>query len=272
MRRPWPLALAALVTACGPTAGTDTVSAFPDGTSTWTGTMMLDGAEVDADATLTRVGEALSGELAVHVMGDVFAFEVEGTVALDTHQLAVRPLDWVTADPGLAVAGASATYDPETGALTGMVRSAVSWDNNVSNAGALTLTTDAAPAAIAPEDIAATALPDEAELSGEMRCTETVRPVTASLSRGSDGRYGGTVSFEEPDGTEVGTYEVDGVAAGSLLTLLPLPWIEDGPAGSYLNFFVHGEVADGRYVGMMTQNIGAACVRNGWDTSVTAAP
>lgn len=241
-----------------------TVSTFPDGDATWTGTAEVSNVELDVVVNTTHTDGRVTGDVQIDFLGTPLAFTFQGTVDRLHNELALVPLEWVGDDPELGLLGLSATYDPDAGTLIGVLRDPTSWTNNDPDGGPLLLTTTASPSEVDPAELEGGGHFESATpFSGTFQCASATRDLSGTLSRFSDGRLTGSMSFDETDGLSLGTFGLDGVVDASTghVTLLPLPWTEDGPSDSqYVNFFVDGTVDANGMLGTVYQNIGAVYV------------
>lgn len=247
-------------TTTGPTMG----AIFPAGTSEWTGTAELLGEDMPTSLEVTRTGSILEGTVSLEFSGSDISFTLLGTVDLVSGQMAMIPVEWVGADPGLELVGFTGVYDPDAGTLTGLVRDTTSWDNPDLAGGPITLSTTAAAEEVELAPISAEPFITEEGRSyaGTFQCTSAERPVYGSLARGSDGQLWGSLSFDEADGTYVGTFPVVGVedAASGNMTLVPEPWTDDeAESTNYANFYVHGALSGSDYTGTVSQYGGMYC-------------
>lgn len=237
---------------------------FPSGTSSWTGTAEISGATLNGTAELTRTAGTVEGTVSLDFNGSNLSFTLLGTIDDQSGQLAMLPVAWVGADPGLGMVGLTAVYDPAANTLTGLVRDVQSWDFPTVDGGPLSFSTTTPAELVESSTLTTPPVLGETPMnySGTFQCSTDVRPVRGSLSRGSDGQVEGTISWDEADGSYVGVFPVVGAedAATGNLTLLPQPWLEEvSETRNYKNFFVHGTVTPEGYTGTLSQDVGMVC-------------
>ena len=248
------------------------VSVFPSGDSEWAGTAEVLGTDVDTTVSLTRTGSVVEGVASLVFSGTALTFTLTGTVDLQSNRLALAPVEWVGEDPGLEMVGLEATYDPDSGTLTGLVRDPDYWEGPTPSGGPITLSTTTPAEEVELASITADPVVTEAGLSfsGTQLCSSAQRTVSGTIARGSDGQLTGTLAVDEEDGTYMGTFGFVGVedAASGGMTWLPTVWTDDGEdATNYSNYFTHGTVSESGYTATLLIGAAAICTPDGFEVS-----
>lgn len=247
----------------------ETPDGLPEGESTWSGTVEVDGATFGMTFTLTNTAGDVAGRVAFasDAIGDG-AYGVTGTWSPTARRLAIAPEDWI-ARPAVEIELLGFIGDLTEDGLSGRAVDYASAQDNTLRAGAAELrfvSGDGAPTV--PGD-GARGLPDGALMfTGTMQCRGAERQVEGALDHDGEGRLEGTLTFGDPTlADSPSTFELSGVHNPTTggITLVPGVYVSD--MFQFLTFFVDGthDPASGDFVGDLRQNTGA-CPPGLWRT------
>lgn len=284
-----PLALLAtlLATACtdsadktGETGDTSapTGRGLPEGSSTWTGNMEVGSFNFLLDLELENSGGAL---VALATFADdpeapagmgTATYRLTGTHEPGSGLLALAPDDWVgEARDELELLGATATYDPETQTLTGLVADYASGTENELVGGPLSATLVSGDGAPTTEGDRARGLAEGAHsFTGTLQCTSSQREVEGSLEYDGQGAITGSMIIGDTSvSSPLGTFEFTAVHNPTTggLTLVPGLWVD--PDHSTVTFFIDGsyDPGTGLFTGDQRTNSNA-CPDDTWSVTV----
>lgn len=258
----------------GETAETAT-RGLPEGTTTWEGDLSMSTYGFIFDLSIDNSGGDL--QAVATVMDDPDApvgigtatFSLTGTHDPVSGRVALAPDAWIVeSSVALELVGLTATYDPDTSTLSGMIQDYASGSDNALAGGPATatlVTGDGAPTAAGD---GAKAIPaGEHSFTGTMQCTGDPRDVAGTLSYDGDGGVEGTIIVGDPGvDTPRGTLNVTGVHNPSTggLTLVPGTWQEPSE-NAPLGFFVEGDFdpSTSTFTGGLRTNVNA-CPDSTW--------
>ena len=279
--------LAALLAACTPDtdktgetgdSATQSTNGLPEGRSSWSGTMEVGSYPFLLELTLENTGGDLE---AVATFSDdpdqpagmgTASYRLTGTHEPVSGLVALAPDDWEGEERSeLELLGATATYDPETQTMTGMVVDYASGTDNVLVGGPLsaTLTSgDGAPTAVG--DLGRSLTEGSHTFAGTLQCTSSVREVEGSFDYDGQGALSGEMiigdtSVSSPLGTLAFT-AVHNPSTGGV-TLVPGLWVEND--SDTLSFFVDGayDPGTGAFTGDQRTNSNA-CKDDTWSVTI----
>lgn len=249
---------------------------LPEGESTWSGTVEIDGNEFLLDVTLDNDGGLLGATVTFDETEDTAGFGSGTMTAQGTHHpgsglLALSPIGWVE-EPNVTpeLPGVTATYDHSTGTITGTAVDYTTPEDNVLRGGALLLTLesgDGAPLAVGDE--ARSLAEGDNDFAGTFQCTGPVRETEGTLTYDGEGALSGELTVGDPDlDTPLGTFDVSGVhnPTSGGITLVPGVWTSG--AHNTLSFFVSGsyDPDTGAFDGDQGTTI-AACPPGQWSVA-----
>jgi len=256
----------------------DSTRGLPEGSSTWTGTMEVGGYDFLLDLSLENTGGDL---VALATFADdpeapagmgTATYQLTGTHEPTSGLLALAPDDWVgEAREDLELLGATATYDPDTQTLTGVVVDYASGSDNTLVGGPLSATLVSGDGAPTAEGDGSKALSEGTHsFSGSLQCTSSAREVEGSLDHDGQGAISGTLVVGDPSvSTPLGTFEFTAVHNPTTggITLVPGLWVD--PDHSTVTFFVDGtyDPSTGLYSGDQRTNSNA-CPDDTWEVSI----
>ena len=259
-------------------SGSEATSGLPEGSSTWSGTMEVGGSTFLLDFTLENTGGEVEATATFTDDPDAPAGMGTGTYTLKgTHEpvsglLALAPIAWVVEpELDLELLGATATYDPATGTLQGMIVDYATGESNTLLGGPMeaTMTSgDGAPTVVG--DLGAALSTGSHTFVGTIQCTSSVREVEGTLEYDGAGAVAGTMTIGDTGlDTPLGTFAYSGVHNPSTggLTLAPGLWV-DSEANTN-TFFVNGsyDASSGAFTGDQLTNT-AACPPDTWNVTV----
>lgn len=246
---------------------------LPQGESTWSGTVEINGNEFLLSMTLTNDGGLLDAEVTFDETGNTAGFGSGTMSAQGTHEpgsgrLALSPIGWLE-EPNVTpeMPGVTATYDHATGTITGTAVDYTTPEDNVLRGGALVLTMDSGdgdPLGVGDE---ARSLAEGANaFAGSFQCTGPVRETEGTLDYDGEGLVTGELTVGDPDlATPLGTFDVTGVhdPTSGGITLAPGVWTSGNH--TTLTFFVSGtyDPGTGTYEGDQGTNTGV-CPPGQW--------
>ena len=223
---------------------------LPEGSSTWSGTMQVSTYTLLFDATITNTGGDLEATATFSDDPEAPAgigtatYTLTGTHEPTSGLVALAPLAWVEEPPSaLELLGVTATYDPDTQTMTGLIQDYASGAENSLLGGPFvaTLTSgDGAPTTAG--DLGAALSAGTHTFTGTLQCTSSVREGEGSFSYDGEGAItdGSLVVGDTGVDTPLGTFLFTGVHNPSTggLTVVPGLWVD--PDHDTLTFFVDG--------------------------------
>lgn len=251
---------------------------LPVGSSTWSGTMEVGGFPFLLELSLDNTGGDL---VAIATFADdpenpagmgTATYQLTGTHEPISGLLALAPDDWVgEARTELELIGATATYDPATQTLTGMVVDYASGSENYLVGGPLSATlTSGDGAGTAEGDLGRALSEGSHNFTGTLQCTSSVRDVEGSFDYDGQGGLSGTMVVGDTSvSTPLGTLEFTGVHNPSTggLTLVPGLWVD--PEHTSASFFIDGtyDPSSGAFLGDQRTNTNA-CPDDTWNVTI----
>ncbi len=222
---------------------------LPEGSSAWTGTMEVGGFNFLLDLSLENSGGDL---VAIATFSDdpenpsglgSATYQLTGTHEPVSGLVALAPDDWVgEARDDLELLGATATFDPESQTLEGMIVDYASGGDNSLVGGPLVATLESGDGAPTVEGDRGRALAAGSHsFSGNLQCTSSVRETEGTLDYDGQGAITGTLIVGDTSvSTPLGTFEFTAVHNPTTggLTLVPGLWVD--PDHTTVTFFVDG--------------------------------
>lgn len=222
---------------------------LPEGSSTWTGAMEVGGFNFLLDLTLENTGGDL---VAIATFADdpeapagmgTATYQLTGTHEPTSGMLALAPDDWVgEAREELELLGATATYDPDTQTLTGVIVDYASGSENNLLGGPMSASLVSGDGAPTAEGDRGKALSEGAHtFVGTLQCTSSVREVEGTLDFDGQAAIAGAMTIGDTSvSTPLGAFEFTAVHNPTTggLTLVPGLWVD--PDHSTVTFFIDG--------------------------------
>lgn len=252
---------------------------LPEGMSTWSGQLEVNGLLFAAEASITNTGGDLQVALTIMDHPDQplgfgeAEFSLTGSHEPGSGLVALAPDNWIVEPPmPIELLGFDGSYDPDAQTLSGMVVDyATGIDNTLTGGPATLALVDGPGEPTVVGDQAASLANGSQTFTGQLQCTGPVREVEGELVYDGQGGVSGSLTLGDPGlDTPLGTFAIDGVHNPSTggITLVPGLW-EPNTTHSVLTFFIDGtyDPDTGEFDGDQRTNT-AVCPPDQWQTSI----
>jgi hypothetical protein len=260
--------------------GTEEASrGLPEGMSTWSGQLEVNGVLFAAEASITNTGGDLQAAVTIMDHPDQplgfgeAEYSLTGTHEPGSGLVALAPDAWIVDPPTpIELVGFDGSYDPDTQTLSGVVVDYASGlDNSLTGGPAILELVDGPGEPTVVGDEAASLANGSQTFTGQLQCTGPVREVEGQLVYDGQGSVSGSLTLGDPGlGTPLGTFAISGVHNPSTggITLIPGLWDPD-TNHNILTFFIDGtyDPDTGEFVGDQRTNT-AVCPPGTWQTSI----